>query len=106
MQNWLKMESSKSSVAVLPTISPTALTAMRKSSATSSSVASAAQRVDRPLRRRARAVQRVLMPRVDHHLQHLGLDFARPDQFLDRVLQRFNPLPAQAANVHNRRRDG
>ena len=41
MQNWLKIESSKSSVAVLPTISPTALTAIRKSSATSSSVASA-----------------------------------------------------------------
>lgn len=41
MQNWLKIESSKSSVAVLPTISPTAFTAMRKSIATSSSVASA-----------------------------------------------------------------
>lgn len=40
MQNWLKMESSKSSVAVLPTISPIALTAMRKSNATSSSVRS------------------------------------------------------------------
>ena len=62
MQNWLKIESSKSSVAVLPTISPTALTAMRKSSATSSSVASAAQRLKRPLGRRAGAVQRVLMP--------------------------------------------
>ncbi len=32
MQNWLKMEPGKSSVAVLPAISPMALTAMRKSS--------------------------------------------------------------------------
>jgi hypothetical protein len=40
IQNWLKMESSKSSVAVLPTISPTALTAIRKSSAASSKVTS------------------------------------------------------------------
>ena len=40
MQNWLKIASSKSSVAVFPTISPTALTAMRKSKATSSSVKS------------------------------------------------------------------
>lgn len=41
MQNWLKIESSKSSVAVLPTISPTASTAIRRSIATSSSVTSA-----------------------------------------------------------------
>ena len=62
MQNWLKMESSKSSVAVLPTISPTALTAMRKSNATSSSVAFS--RSASIVRRVAalRAVQRVLMP--------------------------------------------
>jgi hypothetical protein len=100
MQNWLKMESSKSSVAVLPTISPTALAAMRKSIAAKSSVASrSASSVHQ--RRRARAVQRVLMPRVDHHLQHLGLDFARPGQFLDGVFQRFHPLPAQTANVNN-----
>ena len=39
IQNVLKMESSRSSVEVLPTISPTALTAIRKSIATSSSVA-------------------------------------------------------------------
>lgn len=39
-QNWLKMESSKSSVVVLPTISPTAATAMRRSAATSSNVKS------------------------------------------------------------------
>ncbi len=36
MQNWLKMASSKSSVVVLPTISPTALAAMRRSKAASS----------------------------------------------------------------------
>ncbi len=36
MQNWLKIMSSKSSVVVLPTISPTALTAMWSSKATSS----------------------------------------------------------------------
>ena len=40
IQNWLKIMSSKSSVAVLPTTSPTALTAMRKSMATNSSVKS------------------------------------------------------------------
>ena len=40
-QNWLKIESSKSSVVVLPTISPTALTAMRSSAAASSRVSSA-----------------------------------------------------------------
>ena len=39
IQNCLKIESSRSSVAVLPTISPTALTAIRKSIATNSSVA-------------------------------------------------------------------
>ena len=38
MQNWLKIRSSRSSVVVWPTISPTALTAMRRSSATSSRV--------------------------------------------------------------------
>ena len=36
MQNWLKTLSSRSSVEVLPTISPTALTAMRRSMAASS----------------------------------------------------------------------
>ena len=106
MQNWLKMESSKSSVVVLPTISPTALAAMRKSIATSSSVASPRSASSVRLGRGARAVQRVLMPRVDHHLQHLGLDFAGPDQFLDGVLQRFNPLPAQTANIHDERVTG
>ena len=43
MQNWLKMESSRSSVVVLPTISPTALAAMRNSSAASSRVRLAAR---------------------------------------------------------------
>ncbi len=38
MQNWLKIESSKSSVAVWPTTSPTAFTATCKSTATRSSV--------------------------------------------------------------------
>ncbi|MDB6018149.1 MAG: hypothetical protein JWR19_2638 [Pedosphaera sp.] len=38
MQNWLKIESSKSSVLVFPTISPTAFTAIRKSIATNSSI--------------------------------------------------------------------
>ncbi len=38
MQNWLKMESRRSSVEVLPTISPTAPTATRRSAATSSKV--------------------------------------------------------------------
>src|SRR6266568_5091575 len=38
MQNWLKIRSSKSSVVVLPTISPTALTAMRRSMAANSRV--------------------------------------------------------------------
>ena len=38
MQNWLKIESSKSSVEVFPTISPTAFAAIRKSIATSSNV--------------------------------------------------------------------
>ncbi len=80
MQNVLKMESSKSSVVVLPTISPTALAAIRKSIATSSSVASARERVRRLARGGAGAVQRVLMPRIDGHLQHLGLDFAGPDE--------------------------
>jgi len=32
MQNWLKIESNKSSVVVLPTISPTALVAIRNPS--------------------------------------------------------------------------
>src|SRR6185369_8058692 len=41
MQNWLKITSSRSSVAVLPTTSPTAFTATRRSSATSSRLASA-----------------------------------------------------------------
>ena len=41
------------------------------------------------------------MPRADGHLQHLGLDFARPDERFDGVLQRFNPLPARAANIHD-----
>src|SRR6202000_788140 len=36
IQNWLKMESRRSSVVVLPTISPTALVAMRRSIAASS----------------------------------------------------------------------
>jgi hypothetical protein len=38
MQKWLKIVSSRSSVVVWPTISPTAFTAMRRSRATSSSV--------------------------------------------------------------------
>ena len=38
MQNWLKMESSKSSVVVFPTTSPMALVAMRSSMAATSSV--------------------------------------------------------------------
>ena len=102
MQNWLKIESSKSSVVVLPTISPTALTAMRRSTAASSSVVVPRAARRWPRRGRAGAVERVLMPRVDHHLQHLGLDFARPDQFLDGVLQRFQSPARQAANVDDR----
>jgi hypothetical protein len=39
IQNWLKIMSRRSSVVVLPTISPIAFTAIRKSSATNSSVA-------------------------------------------------------------------
>ena len=102
MQNWLKMESSKSSVVVLPTISPTALTAMRKSSATSSSDQVRAQRLDRPQRRLARAAQRVLMPRVDHHLQHSGPNLARPRP--DSLIASFNasipcPLKQQTSTA-------
>jgi hypothetical protein len=41
MENWLKITSSKSSVVVLPTISPTALTSIRQSAAANSSVAPA-----------------------------------------------------------------
>jgi hypothetical protein len=37
IQNWWKIESSRSSVAVWPTISPTAWTAVRRSTATKSS---------------------------------------------------------------------
>ena len=49
MQNWLKMASSRSSVVVLPTISPTALAAMRRSNAASSN--------PRPSRNTARCAQ-------------------------------------------------
>ena len=41
------------------------------------------------------------MPRVDHHLQHLGFDFASPDQIFDRILQRLDSLAGQRANVHD-----
>ena len=51
----------------------------------------------------AGAVERVLVARVDHHLQHLGLDFARPYQLLDGIFERLDPLPCQAAYVHDRR---
>ena len=44
------------------------------------------ERFNRAHGRLARAAQRVLMWRVDHHLQHLGFDFAGPNQVLDRVL--------------------
>ena len=102
MQNWLKMESSKSSVVVLPTISPTALTAMRKSSATNSSDASARRASRAEQVAIAGAVQRVLMARVDHHLQHFGIDFARPDQFLDRIFKASIPCPVrQETSIDN-----
>jgi hypothetical protein len=68
MQKVLKVASSKSSVAVRPTISPTALAAIRKSIATSSSVASARNASAALARVGAVALQRVLMPRVDGHL--------------------------------------
>jgi hypothetical protein len=59
IQNWLKMESSKSSVVVLPTISPTALTAMRSSPAASSNVSPARNTSSvRMLYRRARLSRR------------------------------------------------
>src|SRR5579864_3860555 len=54
MQNWLKIVSSKSSVVVLPTISPTALVAMRRSSAASS----------RPSSSRKAPVARSMAPRA------------------------------------------
>jgi hypothetical protein len=46
------------------------------------------------------------MPRVDGHLQHFGLDFARPDERFDGVFQRLNPLPAHAGNIHDVCRGG
>ena len=36
----------------------------------------------------ARAIECLLMARIDHYLQHLGFDLARPSEFFDRVLQR------------------
>ena len=89
--------SNRSSVVVLPTISPTALTAMRKSKATSSRVWSPRSACQRAQRGGAGAVERVLVAGVDHHLQHLGFDFAGPDQFLDGILERLDPLAGQAA---------
>ena len=98
MQNWLKMESSRSSVAVFPTISPTALTAIRSSLAASSRCFGS-QCLHCPLRRHPRPRQRLLVPRINHHFKHPRLEFPRPGQCLDGVLQRLNPLPAPAANV-------
>ena len=41
------------------------------------------------------------MPRIDGHMQHLSLDLARPDERLDGVLQRFNPLPTWTTDINN-----
>src|SRR5256885_1658119 len=94
MQNWLKMESSKSSVAVLPTISPTAFTAIRRSNATSSSVKSL---------RNASMVRSVASrARLNASwCRELIKDFAGPDQIFDRILQRLDSLAGQGANIHD-----
>src|SRR5438552_1742448 len=51
-----------------------------------------AQRRDRAQRGVAAAVERVLMARVDHGFQHLGLDFTRPGEVLYRVFERLDSL--------------
>ena len=51
----------------------------------------------------AGAVEGVLMARVDHHLQHPSLDLAGPYQLLNGIFERLDPLPSQAAYVHERR---
>src|SRR6185503_12525413 len=59
-----------------------------------------AQRIDGSRRRLARAAQGVLMPRVDHDLEHFGLDFAGPREVFDRVFQRLNALPGEATDIN------
>jgi hypothetical protein len=94
-QNWLKIESSKSSVVVLPTISPTACAARRRSSATSSKPEIGAQRRQRAFRRLAPAPQGVLVPGVDHDLQHFGRNPADQTVLLDGVFQFSMPAPVK-----------
>src|SRR5258708_1179045 len=58
-----------------------------------------AHRLNGLLRSLARAFECFLMPRIDHHLEHLRLDFTCPHQLLDGVLQRFHSLPADTPDV-------
>src|SRR5436190_22083535 len=46
----------------------------------------------------AGALQSVLMARVNHDLEHLGLDLARPNQILDGIFEIFYPLATKAGD--------
>src|SRR5439155_21788470 len=57
-----------------------------------------AQGVDRDQGRGAGAVQRVLMARIDHDLQHLRFDFPAPDQLLDGIFKGLDALASEAGD--------
>src|SRR5207237_628076 len=55
-----------------------------------------AQSLNSALRGRAPAIERILMTRIDHDLQHLRFYFSRPHQVLDRIFERLDPLASKA----------
>src|ERR1043166_2173226 len=62
-----------------------------------------AQRFKRSQRGLASALESVLVPRVDHHLEHFGLNLPGPGKLLNGVFEEFDPLSRQAANINDRR---
>src|SRR5262249_27393442 len=60
-----------------------------------------AQGLQRAQGRLARALQSVLVTRIDQ-LQHVGFDVARPHQRFDGVLERLDPFAAEAAHLDRR----
>ena len=94
-QNWLKIESSKSSVVVLPTIFADRIDADPQIQRDQFQRQVPAQCFERPLCGRAGALQGILMPRVDHHLQHLRANLAAPDRIPNRVFESFESCPGE-----------
>src|SRR5881394_1476871 len=45
------------------------------------------------------AIERVLMPGIDHYLEHFSFDFTGPGEFLNGIFQLLNPLSGQTAQV-------